>query len=265
MSLYCHNSPEDKRLLSQNKILAKFTKNALNQIVAPTSNILDVGCASGDYIMMQLENTKYAKLVGIDIDENQIDQANTKYKADNAEFICADIMNYSFSESFDIIILSSVLLHMDKPVELLKKLNSILNQDGYIFIQEEDDGANINYPISEFYDLAYKIWEDSKESGDRHCARKVPGYLNESGFKDVQLLKEGITNIGLSESEMQDFWDIYFNHELWETKDIIDMFEHKETYPLVERYIQQYAKNKHIYDAGQTFISLGFFLFTARK
>lgn len=88
--------------------------------VDDNSLILDVGCADG-YITEKLSK-KARKVVGIDINCKLINLAIKKNRRKNVEYICSDIMNYNFKEKFDFIILSNVLEHIEKRIELLKKL-----------------------------------------------------------------------------------------------------------------------------------------------
>lgn len=276
-SLYHYSENEAVRLKAQNEVLLEFSRGLIEQSLKPDSFVLDIGCAGGDYISMQLADLPYRGLLGIDLDPAQAAAATAKYGSEKNTFLACDALSPEFDEvlmdyledqdarAFDLITISAVLLHIDNPVRLLKTLRRFLSRDGYLIIQDEDDGANVVYPTSRFYDLAFRIWADSKESGDRFCARKIPSYLTEAGYRTVKLSKCGIANAGMSDAHKSALWDIYFNYHLWLAADE-NMFYHlSATQKLLEEYKDLYEEYKAQYDRGEAFVQLGFYLFTAQK
>ncbi len=277
-SLYHSTETEAKRLRAQNEILKKASNDIFAALVNEKSVILDVGCASGTNIILRLEDLNYRHLFGIDIDSAQIAKATEFYGNDKNTFAACDITGEYFddvlqeylesidSSGFDVIHISAVLLHQTEPIKILKTLRRFLKSSGHIFIQEEDDGANIVHPNSAFFDRAFAIWLDSKESGDRYCARKMPSYLKEAGYRTVSLKKCGIANIDLLPEEQEPFWDIYFNYHLWEALEEEDFFyNYKKTMKLVDEYALDYDKRFEEFMAGKIFIQLGFLFFVAKK
>jgi len=84
--------------------------------------VLDIGCGNGfmDYdIVNQVPNVK---IVGIDINEKNIEFAYEHYKHPNLSFVHGDMLKELPKETFDVIILSNVLEHIEKRVEFLKKI-----------------------------------------------------------------------------------------------------------------------------------------------
>lgn len=265
-SLYHSSEIEAKRLESQNRMLISLSKDAFDKYVKSNFNILDIGVANGNDIFMKLSGLEYSSLLGVDIDANQIEVANNKYKSQKNTFVTIDVMSNSFEDylydylekidslGFDLIHISEVILHLEEPVKLLNILKRYLKKNGYLFIQDDDDGANLVYPSTSFYDLAFKIWADSKESGDRHCARKIPSYLREAGYSKVKLHKCGINNSSISKDQYDDFWDIYFNYNIWGALDENLFYNLDNTMLLVDEYKSLYDENKQKYDNGAVFI-----------
>lgn len=277
-SLYYVSETESKRLKAQNEIMKDFSKEFFDSAVKENSLVLDVGCSSGDNIVSQLQDRQYKGLLGIDIDAGQIENANEMYGSEKNVFICCDAFSDDVDTKlsdylednealgFDIIHISAMLLHLAEPVKLLRTLRRYLKKSGHLFIQDEDDGANVVHPNSRFFDLAFRIWGDSKESGDRHCARKIPEYLSQAGYSKVKLAKCGVSNPGMSEEHKSALWDIYFNHYLWIAAEDEDMFYHMNaTNKLLDEYRSLYEEYKKQYDAGDIFIQLGFFFFVVEK
>ncbi len=277
-SLYHSTEVEAKRLRAQNEILKKAADDIFSELVKPSSVILDVGCASGGNIILRLEGKQYSKLFGVDIDAVQIEKANAQFGNEQNSFSVCDVTSDDLhdllqdylerveSTGFDLIHISSVLLHQTEPVKILKALKRYLKTSGHLFIQEEDDGANLVHPNSAFFDRAFAIWLDSRESGDRFCARKIPAYLKESGYKTVSLKKCGIANIDLAPEEQAPFWDIYFNYYLWEAlEDEKFFYDYKKTMETVAEYAKDYETRYQEFLDGKIFIQLGFLFFVAKK
>jgi len=276
-SLYRTSAIEEERIRFQSEILNNFTKVFWKNVVKENFNILDVGCSNGSNISLHLEGLEYRNLLGIDINSEQVAFANKNFGSNKNKFLCSDITNLDLDDiledyldtidekSFDLIHISEVLLHLQDPVAVLSKLRRFLKRGGFIFIQDDDDGVNITFPESNFFQLAYNIWGDSKESGDRKCGRKIPSYLKKAGYVNTSLKKCGITNIDLPAEMQSAFWDIYFNHHLWEALSD-NMFYHvDETMKLLETYKRLYAGEKEKYDCGEYFIQLGFLFYIANK
>ncbi len=88
--------------------------------INPGDTVLDVGCGNGS---VAFDIAKKAKnVVGIDIDDDNIRTAKKNFLLDNVDYICGDILSWDSTQKFDVIILSNVLEHIEKRVELLKKV-----------------------------------------------------------------------------------------------------------------------------------------------
>lgn len=276
-SLYHTSESEAKRLNAQNEILCDFSREYFKEYVRPQHHILDVGCADGESIMMRLSGIEYAGLLGVDIDGAQVERATASFGSEKNRFVACDVVSDEFDDAvndylesneligFDIIHVSAVLLHQSDPVKILHILKRFLKKSGYIFIQEEDDGANLVYPDSKFFERAFAIWADSKESGDRHCGRKIPSYLAAAGYKRLVLTKCGVSSAGLSGEKLSAFWDIYFNYHLWLALEENVFYNIAKTNKLLAEYKAEYDEKKKEYDEGKIFIQLGFMFFIAQR
>ena len=94
-----------------------FIKN-LNQ----GESVLDIGCGNGflDYnIVNQVHNVK---IIGIDLNEKNIEFAYEHYKHPDLSFIKGNALEELPNKTFDVIILSNVLEHIEKRIEFLRKI-----------------------------------------------------------------------------------------------------------------------------------------------
>jgi SAM-dependent methyltransferase len=107
------------------------------------SCVLDLGCNQGDmsYDLAQ----KARKVVGIDFDSKAIEIAKKQYQKNNLEFHNREALEYlkSSSESFDILILSHILEHLDDPQGFLSAFKDSFK---YIYIEVPDfEKTYLNY------------------------------------------------------------------------------------------------------------------------
>ena len=92
--------------------------------------VLDVGCGNGK------KTTILGKLgidvLGIDIDENEIQKANASNHCEHVQFACRNIKD--IHERFSGITLIEVLEHIDEPSDLLKEIARICEDDGFLIV-----------------------------------------------------------------------------------------------------------------------------------
>lgn len=269
---------ERLRLKAQNRFFNAYATKYLDEVFAKydNPNVLDIGCDNGDNILMRLEGRNYAFLMGIDHNEDSIAQANAMHASQNTVFTVCDVVSNDFFRvifsqmqknkisGFDIIHISSVLLHLGKIDSLPKDLYMLLNDGGTIFIQDEDDGVNMAYPYSKFFEDCFYIWHHSKESGDRHMARKLPIALKNAGFSQIKIFSTAMTSIDFDGKYKEELWDLYFNTDLWAT-DNASYFDNLEAFQLLEMVTQKHKEMKQAYMNDEYFVMLGVFFITATK
>jgi 2-polyprenyl-3-methyl-5-hydroxy-6-metoxy-1,4-benzoquinol methylase len=88
--------------------------------------VLDVGCGKGFNTFHVSKKAK--KVIGIDIDEKNIKFAKDNYSSKNIEYINDDVLNHTFEEVFDVVVLSNLLEHLKDRVNFLISLKSITNK-----------------------------------------------------------------------------------------------------------------------------------------
>jgi len=85
--------------------------------------VLDIGCGNG---ALSYDLSKKAKkVVGIDLNKENIKAAKEKYSASNIEYLVGDATENLPGERFDVIVLSNILEHIENRVEFLKKIKSL--------------------------------------------------------------------------------------------------------------------------------------------
>jgi 2-polyprenyl-3-methyl-5-hydroxy-6-metoxy-1,4-benzoquinol methylase len=91
--------------------------------VTSNDRVLDVGCGNGD-VAFDVAGVA-EKVVGIDIEQKNIETAKKRHQKPNLEFIAGDATEHEFEEKFDVVILSNVLEHIENRTEFLQKLQKV--------------------------------------------------------------------------------------------------------------------------------------------
>lgn len=90
-----------------------------------TDVVLDIGCGSGENAFDISQKAK--EVYAIDYVEKKIRNAEKKYAKHNLHFIYGDVLKYNFQRSFDKIVLSNVLEHIESRIDFLSGLQNISN------------------------------------------------------------------------------------------------------------------------------------------
>lgn len=220
----CVNT-ERKRLKTQSQILRNFDMPVINSLFNNKTNVsvLDIGCNEGDNSMDRLSGFCISEYIGIDRSKVAIDAAVQKYGDDMTHFYQTDVSSPKFPvdlcsilqrhglDKVDVIMISMVLLHLEKPDELLKVLYPFLAKGGYIFIRDIDDRDNHATPdTNNFFERGYAIVDRCSTSGNRHVGRLIGDWLTSAGYSSVQCVRRGISSDGMTDDEKLALYDTYF-------------------------------------------------------
>jgi SAM-dependent methyltransferase len=86
------------------------------------SSVLDLGCGRGTVANAIASQTK-SKVLGIDLDQDSIEFAQSRYQNPNLRFIHGDVFkDIPDIPTVDVVVLSSVLEHLSTRVEFLREL-----------------------------------------------------------------------------------------------------------------------------------------------
>ena len=121
------------RIIFYNELISLTVKQG---IVFKNKAILDVGCGSG--ALLNEINKKYhdCDLTGIDLSRTAIEYARKKMPG--ILFEVKDIFQSSTEKKYDIIFCAEVLEHLLNPALALKKLSSLISNDGVLILTVPD-------------------------------------------------------------------------------------------------------------------------------
>ncbi|MBU0707869.1 class I SAM-dependent methyltransferase [Patescibacteria group bacterium] len=91
--------------------------------VAEDDTVVDLGCGTGANAYDVAK--KAQRVIGIDIKQNNIDQAKQRYQRDNLSFVVGDATKYNFDNKINKVVLSNVLEHIEGRVSFLKKMHDL--------------------------------------------------------------------------------------------------------------------------------------------
>lgn len=132
--------PQTKRFVRkrQKELVKRFNK-AERFAKHNIKSFLDIGVGEGKAL---LEAKKRGwEVIGIDIVDNRIEEARKEIM----NFIKGDFLTTNFyNNSFDFIYLDSVLEHVINPIDYLRKIKKILNDDGIIYIGVPNEDSLFN-------------------------------------------------------------------------------------------------------------------------
>lgn len=149
----------------ENNFLQRFwhyqkLKNVCDLIDNNPKDVLDVGCASGWLLSEVAKNYPKAQCTGIDVYKKALDYGSKNYK--NLKLIEADAHKLPFSEkSFDLIICTEVLEHVQDPKGVLQEIKRVLKPGGVVIV--EMDTNNLLFRLIWFGWTRFKgrVWKDS--------------------------------------------------------------------------------------------------------
>ncbi len=202
-SLYSSDADDElRRLKVQSTNTHECDMAVLNKIVKNFDRpiwILDLGCAYNYVGNMRFGEMENVKVLGIDIsnkcleysqknsDSNKFVFRYLDLESDMMSVNLREIMDELGIERFDLMFGALLLLHLKKPVSVLKNLRRFLSDDGYIVIRGSDDGSVIALNDDGIVDKIIQKCHTTVGFSDRQNGRKLYYQLESAGYKDIKL------------------------------------------------------------------------------
>ena len=202
----------EKSLL--NKLGSRSLNNeasALLPFLNDARNILDAGCGTASITSEVACACPNASVVGIDIDEFQVQQVREKYREiRNLNFFQKDLHALDFDDdTFDLVFSHTVLMHLKDPYKALNELYRVCKPGGRIVLREGAGTLEIlpgvsvgkrNLSLSEFLkevllaaggtpNIGLKIKKLASAAGFSSIEYNVDA-VSYSTFEELLLLKE---------------------------------------------------------------------------
>lgn len=147
------------------------------------SNVLDVGCGTGEILSAIRKLYPTISLQGIDISQEMLKQAENK-NIDNVKLYLGDAEHLSFeNDKFDVLICTDSFHHYPNPKKAIEEFYRVLKKNGYLLLADfvkpfpVRQLMNIFIPFSNEGDV--KIYSQSE----------ILSFLKYGGFQDIQYQK----------------------------------------------------------------------------
>jgi len=169
----------------------------------PPARVADVGCGSGWSSIAIARAYPKVRVDGLDLDEASISLARANAAmaglSDRVSFSVRDAADPGLAGQYDLVTAFETLHDMSRPVEALRAMRSLANEEGAVVIADErvgdvfsapgDDIERLNYGFSVMHCLAVGMAEQpSAGTGTVMRLPTLQGYANQAGFRAVEVL-----------------------------------------------------------------------------
>lgn len=147
------------------------------------SNVLDVGCGTGEILSAIRKQYPTVSLQGIDISQEMLKQAESK-EIDNVKLYLGDAEHLPFENArFNVLICTDSFHHYPKPQRAIDEFYRVLQNNGYLLLAD----FYKNFPIRQLMNIFIPF---SNEGDVKIYSRsEILSFLKHSGFEDIQYQK----------------------------------------------------------------------------
>ena len=145
--------------------------------------ILDVGCASGHFL--ELAKKSGWNCYGVEPNRNVIDSLKRTFG--NQKIFNTSIENLEIGKTFDVITMWELIEHVQNPLEIFKKINSLLNDDGILVLSTPNSEGFDMVTLNELSDVYMPPSHINFFNSKSICYA-----LKKSGFKKIKIVTPGI-------------------------------------------------------------------------
>ncbi len=146
MEYYMHGLLLSQFLWSQHYDILLWFNTIISDNSPAINKYLEVGGGHGLYISEAIDiigdNANYDL---VDISKSSIEIAGKMISNENVDYNLSDVYEYFPDCKYDFITMGEVMEHVEDPVSLLKKLHSLLKDDGKLFITTPTNAPAIDH------------------------------------------------------------------------------------------------------------------------
>ena len=154
--------------------------------------LLDCGCGPGSITLGLAEIVAPGEAVGVDMAENQLEQARAAASAQgvsNTRFEPANVYALPFpDESFDAVFSHAVVEHLREPLAALREMRRVLKPGGVLGLRNADRAGELFWPpdptLLKFHDVWSRLGQHN--GGDPFIGRRLRALLNATGLARVE-------------------------------------------------------------------------------
>ena len=143
----------------------KFALEIINEYhsKANISNILDLGCAQGEWIHFIKTKVSDVSFTGVDYSEKLIGAANINFSnVNNVNFVLGSAQDIKLEQKFDVIHMAGVISYFDDTIQSLSTIKKHLSNKGICIILDNfnqyDIDVLVNYRNNKYSKTFEKGW-----------------------------------------------------------------------------------------------------------
>jgi len=185
--------------------LAQHWLNSLPEVVERLNaggSVLDVGCGAGRVVMTLASAFPRAKVVGVDLDQESIRQANAAAEdaglGARARFLAKTIADLSSEEQYDLVTIFDCIHDFAAPVETLEQVRARLKPDGVLLAIEPKAADRLEhnrspmvtmfYGFSVFHCMTQSLAQGGPGLGTCMGPARAESLVREAGFRGFEQL-----------------------------------------------------------------------------
>lgn len=115
-------------------------------------DVLDAACGAG--YGSAILGSRAARVVGVDVDEDAVAYARSRYAADNVEFVAGDVTSLPFDDrSFDTVVSFETIEHVRDARAFLAEVARVLSTDGVLVVSTPHARRTNMSPENPFHEV----------------------------------------------------------------------------------------------------------------
>lgn len=268
---------EMDRLAVQGKLLSEYEQPVYQKVMNGRSGLtlLDVGCNNVWKTKMRFLSENFKKIIGIDCLNPLIEQAQIELKDNVFSFYTCDVIDADFTENlrrimqqekidaFDIIHCSFVLMHTERPEDILKKLRPFLAEDGKLIVIEADDMESSMVPDTKgLFQKFLELLLNDPYAGKRTIGAHLPQLLSDSGYADIKCECSKVCSSGKEKEKKEQIFETYCS---FLPEDLLLLGKESKKYQHDWEWVNQNFDKLHEQMTGdEAVISMGVKIYTCR-
>ncbi len=182
------------RLRVLSRVLERTTGALLARLaVAPSANVLDVGCGGGDVTLAWARLVPDGRVVGIDVDATKLEFARDDAqgaRVANVEFHQGDVGDGDLGhESYDVVYARFLLCHLPDPERVLQRMFDAVVPGGFLVVEDTDIDGSVSYPPSPAFARSIDLYTAAVRGrgGDPDIGWRVPLLMLHLGVTEIAI------------------------------------------------------------------------------
>jgi SAM-dependent methyltransferase len=110
----------------------RLIRGAVRRLRQPIESVLDVGCGLGETIIDLSQVLPSARMIGVDISPVAIEAC--RQSIPDADFHVLDIVEGTLPTSFDLVVCSEVVEHLDDPTRAVSNMRRMTREGGFLVL-----------------------------------------------------------------------------------------------------------------------------------